>query len=66
MALLIIGWMICGAIHYGLQVAYCDYRWPMLDRQSDRIFAAVSGLGGPLALIPTLIMCEFGRHGWKV
>ena len=67
-ALIIAGWVLCGFLAYGLNLAHFQRKFPIIaeqDRDSDRNRAWVVAFFGPIGLITALI---FSCHGfmWRL
>ena len=67
-ALIITGWVLCGFLAYGRELAELQRTFPDLaeqDRDLDRDRAWITAIFGPIALVVSLIFC---RHGfmWRL
>lgn len=67
-ALIIAGWVLCGFLAYGHELAEVQRAFPTLaeqDRDLDRKRARIIALFGPASLVVSLIFC---RHGfmWRL
>ena len=63
-ALLVVGWVVCGVLAYGLTLADFQDRWPVLSyehRRTDYAFAIVVGTMGPLGLVAAAIALVIGQ-----
>ena len=67
--LIIIGWIACGVLHYGMDFAYFQRQYPTLarkDHRRDRLTAFLQSLVGPIALIgEVLFLWNKPKHGLK-
>ena len=50
-------WLVCGVIGYGLTLAYFQSEYPCLRDSSDVHISVIMGLGGPLGLMVILLNC---------
>ena len=60
-------WILCGFIHYGLFVGHNQIEYPTDaedDKIRDRVFAGVSALFGPIALLTTITVLH--PYHWKL
>lgn len=66
--MLLVGWLACGFLAYGVSFAYFQREYPELaakDYILDRCISATCGLlGGPFTLIVALMMC-YPWRGFK-
>lgn len=61
----IIVWIVCGVLHYGLNFAYFQRRFPTLDEdehKSDKKDALLFSIGGPITLISFIIFLRNGGN----
>lgn len=71
MIFIIIGWIICGVLHFGMFFAYFQRQYSLIaddDRHTDIVLGMITGLGGPLALVVDFIWYVIlGKpfHGFK-
>ena len=74
MSYLIISWVACGIVSYGMTVNYFQRAYPTLASEaavSDRVGAALMGLFGPITLLASLLYFTVLRSknvplGWKL
>ncbi len=60
-------WLICGILAYGLTFAYFQRQYPTLaetEYESDFRFALSAGMAGPIGLGVCLLSGDW-RHGFK-
>ena len=63
--IIIIGWLICSVLTYGITLAHLDGESPGLDYVGDKGFAAVFSLLGPIGLLMSFLMSGFAHYGLK-
>jgi hypothetical protein len=61
-----IGWIVCGVLSAGIDVAYFQQKFPSLaSYRKDLGFALLMGLiFGPIALMVSFFTSGFCEHGW--
>ena len=68
-ALIVVGWLVCGVYAWGTEFAYFQGAYPTIAKENyreDLKFAVGLGLlGGPLAALVSLFMSGFNKHGWR-
>ncbi len=64
-ALVVLGWIACGVLAYGLALAdWCgNYRW--MPVRSHVGISAAMGILGPVGLVIALLMSNFAQHGMR-
>lgn len=65
--LLIISWLLCGFLHYGLWVGYFQGNYPLIaedDWWKDRISGFILTLGGPISLLISLALLH--PYQWRL
>lgn len=59
-------WLVCGLVAAGFICAYAQEEFKS-NRRDDVAKSLMLGLiGGPIALILSLFMTGFWRHGWRL
>lgn len=64
---LIIVWIICGVISYGINFAYYQRKWPSIAQEGyreDMIFCAGISLLGPANLLGSIVLF-WHRNGFR-
>ena len=56
-------WIVCGALTYGITLAYFDGKFPGLG--SNRGVASCMAFGGPIALAIAFVLSAFAKYGLK-
>ena len=67
-ALIIIIWIVCGILGYGITLAYFQRKYPMTAQEAyeaDCGFSAAIAITGPLGLIVALASSGWVRHGFQ-
>lgn len=65
--LIVLFWVVCGFFAYGKTFAYFQRKYPLIaamDEESDRAFALLMAITGPVGLIVALLKSEHGM-GWR-
>ncbi|HYF34275.1 MAG TPA: hypothetical protein VD994_03205 [Prosthecobacter sp.] len=68
MTLLMLGWIVCGILGYGVTFAHFQDKWPQLayrDRREDAGFAAMVAISGPIGLFAALLFSGFAANGLR-
>lgn len=66
--LIIIGWIICGVLAYGITFTWNQGHWDTLAKDwygRDMGFSIFVGLFGPIGLIAMFFISEFAKYGLK-
>lgn len=61
-------WAVCGALAYGLTLAYFQMKYPAIAypwRHADTLVALLVAVFGPFGLIVTLLSSEGCRYGLR-
>jgi hypothetical protein len=65
---LIVGWIICGIVSYGLLVAHAQRTFTLtahMHEVDDRLLAFLVSIAGPIALITCFITGSY-KKGWML
>ena len=60
-------WIICGILNYGATLAWFQREYPLISHKkpsSDILFAAITSIAGPIALIVVTFMSKFFKYGF--
>ena len=68
LTLIIIGWIACGVLAYGitlagLQAIWSKHEWANEAFRNDHQTALVAGMMGVIGLVASFSMFDFARHG---
>ena len=66
--LVLIIWLICGILTYGITFAYMQEEYPLVAEigyEADRNFAILLGICGPIGLLVSFFRSGFAKHGLK-
>lgn len=70
--IILVGWVMCGILHYGLMFAYWQRAYPLSAKDnydSDRFFSLIGSILGPMTLVAGLIFISTasmkGYQGFK-
>lgn len=64
----VLAWLACGALNYAATFAYFQREYTLIAERhyrSDRIFASVLGLLGPVGIPAALVGSRVVKHGLK-
>jgi hypothetical protein len=70
--ILIVVWIACAVLNYGICVAYCQRQYPTIAHDhavNDRVFFAIFSINGPIALIVCGVFIGIWskfKHGWML
>ena len=68
-AVIIVGWALCGFLAYGLTLAHYQRKYILIaneSRDTDRRFALATAFFGPISLFVSILM--YRKHGfmWRL
>lgn len=67
---IILGWLLCGFIHLGIWVAYCQNEYAIIAEEDYRkdLFVGIflSIIAAPLVLIIMFFWTGFVKYGWSL
>ncbi len=67
--IIIIGWLICSILSYGMELAYYQRSYALIAKEnysSDVATSFVVSLFGPVSLVTNFFWIKYGSiHGWQ-